>query len=659
MLLLLASVRCRQQQLPETAESSPTATRATAVTRPTTQNTPSATVQNTIPAPNQPTAIPTAILSGEEAPQTPTDPGALIHITMQSQVGVLLDELPPAMRDQAAQNLQTQSQDFWLERANRQTQLTMYRLNFRNYIYEGKGQLPLPPAVLWQFELDPAGPTRQTIQGHDLVVINYTYRSTLLTDAASPGTAEPALAEPGGTWQEPFVLPIDPELLLQRTNNACINEAGFPPNSYDSENAWIFFDYACTAESGGLNGCHRTQLPTLSCQQAMEASIGTVATSLQFEHVAWDDVLAAQVRVGPVSDLDAPDLMVLENDLSNYRIIYRYFAPDSCALVEQCVGGAGWRRLLQFDATVYNVGNRPLHIGAVVAEDPVNFMFQYNACHNHFHFSNYGEFTFNGSNEFLTSKQAFCVESTERLSNNETSPLTHPYSCSFQGVQAGWVDEYQAGLDCQWIDITDLASDEPVTATLGFNSNTGQFICEGTPVLDEAGNVQWEPSGLTTVNGASINRPQCDFVPNWDANNSGAAQVVIPPTGGFVTAPCDRNHLGPLRNCGFSQPETAVSATCSPGFPVQLSCTIPDATNPQVIRVCEKSAVLGAGVDCVYQDALANVVVGDGAAANTAEITFTCPFMKDANEPGGEFVLYTAPLLPNQPTQPITCTTAP
>ncbi len=650
VVLLLVSVQCQQGVEPETAETTPLAHTPTVTTTPAAMTTQTPVSQATLAAPTGPTAVPTTQTGVAETADLPA--GALVQVSLNSQVGVLLDELPAPMREQLVAELLNQPESFWLERAHLQVQMTMYRLNFRNFVYEGKGQLPLPPQALWSFVLDPAGPTRQEIQGHDLVTIGYSFSSTILTDAASPGTAEPALAEIGGTWQEPFILPVDPELLLQRTGNACLNEAGFPPNSYDSENAWIFFDYACTADSGGVNGCHRLQLPTLSCLEALETRIGTHQTQMNFERLPWNDTLADQVRLGPVSQQGAPDLQVLQEDLSNFRLIYRYFPSDSCALVEQCVGGPGWRRLLQFDATVYNIGDAPLHIGRV-AEDSSNFMFQYNACHNHFHFGNYGEFTFNDSTEFLTSKQAFCVESTERLSNNETSPLIHTYSCSFQGIQAGWIDEYQAGLDCQWIDVTNYAATEPISVTLGFDSNTAEFLCEGKPVLDEQGNVQWEPSGLTTASGAIINRPQCDFVPDWNLNNSGSVQLNIPPDGGFVTAPCSRNQWGPLRNCGFTEQEDGLS--CIPGIQVKLSCTVPETAEPQIVRVCESSAVLGTGVACVYEEVLVNRTIGDGGGETTASLTFTCPFPRDTNEPGGLYALYTAPLLPGGVTQPVAC----
>ena len=72
---------------------------------------------------DEPTAVPFASL-----------PGALIQISMQSQVGVLLDEFPVEMRDLVAADLLAQSNEAWLARATRQVRLTRNRLTFRDFI---------------------------------------------------------------------------------------------------------------------------------------------------------------------------------------------------------------------------------------------------------------------------------------------------------------------------------------------------------------------------------------------------------------------------------------------------------------------------------------------------------------------------------------------
>src|SRR5262249_43248543 len=112
------------------------------------------------------------------------DPGALVQTTANSTVGVLLDEIPANIRDRVAQDTIAQTNDFWVARATRQLQLTTYRLVFRYEYYMAqmmtkKQQLPLPPPSIWQFTFN--GPAhRATIDGHDLVVIDYTFNSTLL-----------------------------------------------------------------------------------------------------------------------------------------------------------------------------------------------------------------------------------------------------------------------------------------------------------------------------------------------------------------------------------------------------------------------------------------------------------------------------------------------
>lgn len=624
------------------------------------------------PAPtNSVTASPAALSSPTPAGvQSPTgQPGALVLLTMNSRVGVLLDEVPQESRDRVATALLQKPDDYWRDLARQQVSLTYNRLHFRPFFYEMlKGQLPLPPESLWQITLGEDGPRRTTIGGHDYVLIDYAFSSVLLSDPESPGKAEFLLGQEGGKWTEPFVLPGDPTLLLQRTGNTCINEGGFPPNSYDSENVFLFFDYTCTADSGGATGCHRSRLPTLSCLEALGQRVGMVETGMQFERLPWDTGLADEVRIAQVLHTEAPNLMVIGEELETNRIIYQYFPPNSCAAQEACINGDGWRRLLQFDAMVHNLGAEPLGIGRVIRSNPLNTMFQYNACHDHYHFANFGEFQLGVNNQ--PSKQAFCVESTSRMSNNELSPLTHDYTCSNQGIQAGWVDEYQAGLDCQWIDITDLEFDgESLTMPLTFRFNQNGFLCEGQPVLNENGELMWEPTGERTVEGLPISRPQCNFVEGWDSNNEASRDVIIPVVGSFVTAPCTQGQIGPLRNCGFSlQPlpplPTPTPANdeaaqpplrCTPGQTVQLSCTLPANAQPQTLRICETSAALGVGTACTFETSLVNRVVG----ADGRDISFTCPLPRDANEPGGDYAFYVAPVFPEDALAQVSCTAVP
>src|SRR5437867_3322277 len=132
------------------------------------------------------------------------DPGALVSVQMKSQVGVLLDEIPQSERDRAAADLISKPDNFWTERAKDQIRLMNYRLVFRDAFYnqsEGKSALPLPPEEVWNMQFEKR-PFRTTIDSHDLVLLNFTFSSTLLTDRESLATSETNLETIGGECAE-------------------------------------------------------------------------------------------------------------------------------------------------------------------------------------------------------------------------------------------------------------------------------------------------------------------------------------------------------------------------------------------------------------------------------------------------------------------------
>ena len=185
--------------------------------------------------------------------------------------------------------------------------------------------------------------------------------------------------------------------------------------------------------------------------------------------------------------------------------------------------------------------------------------------------------------------------------------------------------------------------------------------------------------------GAPLDRPLCEFVPESDVNNDESREVTLLPSGTFATESCANDLLGPLRNCSFSaqlegievlvsdessgdtagddlpedetdsdrneliDPEGAFA--CEPGRPVTLTCSVENDRAPQILRLCEFSAALGTGVGCTFLDSLANEIIGQ----EPVEFNFTCPFQRDEQEPGGLFALYTAPVLGEDERQPISC----
>ncbi len=590
-----------------------------------------------------------------------SDPGALIAVTMNSTVGVLLDELPASIRDRAAANLLARPSSFWVARARRQITLTTYQLVFRQYFVsdtKNRNALPLAPPEKQEVTLNGAA-RRVTINGHDLVVVDYTLKTTILSDAESPGISEPTLKNVGGAKSESFTFPIDPELLFQRTRFACMDEEDFPPNSVDSEEVDSFYDQYCEPETtlSSVGQCHLTEQPTLSCVDALDAKVGKVSTSMTFTRLKWDKALADKVRVGAITNPTGADLKPIASEFRENRVVYRYIEPGSCTLVEKCVGAPGWRRLLQFSTSDINVGARALDIGAVdyyldgVGRSLIEHgVFELSACHEHYHFMHYGSFLYGG--QASTAKRGFCLQSTARYLNAEWSPLNNPYGgCDYQGVSAGWADQYKAGLECQWVDVTGYdTSKKTVTQSLSFTSNPDGFLCEGTPVLDAAGKPVYEPTSYTTLDGKPVDRPKCDFYGPWAANNGDAYDVTLPLDGnGYVTEACQYGQIGPLRNCGLKKQDNM--KTCTAGQPVTKRCTVPAGAAPQVVRVCDYSVALKTGIPCTFQDARANASV----LATGTDVTFTCPTARDAVEVGGAYSLYTGPVMDGDSAAVVTC----
>jgi hypothetical protein len=155
----------------------------------------------------------------------------------------------------------------------------------------------------------------------------------------------------------------------------------------------------------------------------------------------------------PVSTATAqsPDLVVDGNRLAqSIQFQRRHFRSSDCAVVEGCAR-AGQRDLLRFDTATPNVGSGDLVLGSPAG----NPLFQYSGCHGHYHFGGYALYELinsAGTRVRAGRKQAFCL-----LDSAPYSPAagpSHGYTCSYQGITAGWQDIYGRALDCQWLDIT-------------------------------------------------------------------------------------------------------------------------------------------------------------------------------------------------------------
>jgi Lysyl oxidase len=190
-----------------------------------------------------------------------------------------------------------------------------------------------------------------------------------------------------------------------------------------------------------------------------------------------------------------PDLVINDQKLNTAKLATETFPPEDCSVQEGQVGGTGVRRLLKFPYSTPNLGP-----GALIIGDPfdpaINNLFEWGACHQHFHFKKYADYrlwkpadfeTFqrlktqnpnmlsgdiianNGLNPVLGTKRGFCVVDFARAPAKEFKGkrderkylscgtifegTTYPGN---QGIGVGWADTYDRDLPGQWIDVTDV-----------------------------------------------------------------------------------------------------------------------------------------------------------------------------------------------------------
>lgn len=147
---------------------------------------------------------------------------------------------------------------------------------------------------------------------------------------------------------------------------------------------------------------------------------------------------------------DGPDLVVDQNAIQTSLYLDQRLNNDNCYVTEGCMSGYGMRQLLRFTTHILNSGNQDYVIGEAVTGD----QFEWDPCHNHWHYEGYAEYLLydtQGHELPVGFKNGFCVMDLECGGGG-----TGQYGCSTMGISAGCGDIYDAGLDCQWIDITDL-----------------------------------------------------------------------------------------------------------------------------------------------------------------------------------------------------------
>jgi hypothetical protein len=304
----------------------------------------------------------------------------------------------------------------------------------------------------------------------------------------------------------------------------------------------------------------------------------------------------------------AADIWVDEGRaLASISVEWRFFPDGDCAMVEGCVSGTGWRRLLLFDTWTPNTGTADMYIGP--PEDMPSY-FVYSECHDHHHFETYAAYQLrDGAGAVVADghKQAFCLLDFYRYPG-EDDRGAH-YDCDDQGIQRGWQDVYGTDLDCQWVDVTDVV---PGDYDLEIALNTEHVLLES------------------------------DY-----GNNVASIAVTIPEdVDPDVTLDCPGARMDPQRSCGLVREGLH---TCTAGEMITVGCSaacgLGSCEGDTVLRACE----VAHDPTCTVRRALAwNDDSGCSGDDVCSQIMFTCPA-------DGQYVVFTGGY---DTTVPSTCTVA-
>ena len=164
--------------------------------------------------------------------------------------------------------------------------------------------------------------------------------------------------------------------------------------------------------------------------------------------------LSSFLNTAKTADHHLPDLVVESQRFRESLRTDILETHDPCFIEEGCVTGLGDRQVLRFITEIKNIGEEDFYVGRPPDyQHQENEIWEWDQCHNHWHYEGYAQYLlFNQRGESIPIgfKTGFCLM-------DSTCPLGIPqYSCSNQGISANCSDVYTYGIDCQWVDVTDV-----------------------------------------------------------------------------------------------------------------------------------------------------------------------------------------------------------
>jgi Ca2+-binding RTX toxin-like protein len=144
-----------------------------------------------------------------------------------------------------------------------------------------------------------------------------------------------------------------------------------------------------------------------------------------------------------------PDVDLIPS-VKDFYIRTQTFSSDSGDVKDGAVT-PGTHTVLRFDTTIANMGTDDFVVGD--PEDHPNW-FEWSTSHNHYHFRKFNQYILTNvdtGKTFEGAKQSFCLEDSIQVSTASSVRDQPLFTCSNQGISAGWADVYHDGLPGQYV----------------------------------------------------------------------------------------------------------------------------------------------------------------------------------------------------------------
>ena len=188
-----------------------------------------------------------------------------------------------------------------------------------------------------------------------------------------------------------------------------------------------------------------------------EISGCTDVNACNYDPVATINDPAVCLYPGDPNCPDGPDLVIVASEIANTISFEVKNNDDGCFVSEGCMNGYGDREIIRFTTRIDNIGNQDYYIGSTPNDQNANDpQWEWDDCHNHWHYEGYAEYVLyddQGVEIPIGFKNGFCV-----IDLDCPPGISAKYNCGNQGITAGCGDIYHSGLNCQWIDITEVAA---------------------------------------------------------------------------------------------------------------------------------------------------------------------------------------------------------